>query len=333
MTNGITGLILDFRHNGGGSLEEAINLTGLFIKKGPVVQVKDLNGGLLIDEDIDESVLWDGPLMVLTSRFSASASEIVAAALQDYGRALVVGDRTTHGKGTVQQLIPLGQQMQRKGVSFASDPGALKLTIRKFYRINGASTQKVGVTPDIILPSVNNYAELGEESLEHVLEWDVIKATDYAPLNQIPPLVADLKGKSEKRVAASREFDLIRDDIARYQKAIKDKSVSLNETERLKERAENKQRDEVRKKERLAHKDDPKFYEISVRNALEPGLQYWQPKTNQVARVKDPDDESDPIDAELEKLPPLDIHLDEAKHIMGDLIQAVAKGKGVAAAR
>ena len=325
---GMNGLILDLRRNGGGSLEEAINLTGLFIKKGPVVQVKDPSGQVFVDEDPDESVLYDGPLMVLTSRFSASASEIVAAALQDYGRALLVGDRTTHGKGTVQQLLPLDKMMGRsKDYPVTSNPGALKLTIRKFYRANGASTQLKGVMPDIILPSVNNHAELGEASLDDPLPWDVIKASVYEPLNEISALVFDLKSKSEQRVASSREFELVRDDIARYQKIIKDKSVSMNQAERLKEREENKKRDEARKAERLNHRNDPKFFEVTLRNSVEAGLQFWQPKTNQVARIQDPDDDVDPADAELEKLPALDIHLDEAKNIMVDLIQAVAKGK------
>ena len=290
--------------------------------------MKDPSGQVFVDEDPDESVLYDGPLMVLTSRFSASASEIVAAALQDYGRALVVGDRTTHGKGTVQQLLPLDKMMGRsKDYPVTSNPGALKLTIRKFYRANGASTQLKGVTPDITLPSVNNHAELGEASLDDPLPWDVIKPSTYDPLNQINALVEDLKSKSEKRIASSREFELVRDDIARYQKAIRDKSVSMNQTERLKEREDNKKRDEARKAERLNHKNDPKFFEVTLRNSLEPGLQPWQPKTNQVTRIQDPDDDVDPVDAELDKLPPLDIHLDEAKNIMVDLIQAVAKSK------
>ena len=214
-----------------------------------------------------------------------------------------------------------------KDYPVTSNPGALKLTIRKFYRANGASTQLKGVMPDIILPSVNNHAELGEASLDDPLPWDVIKASVYEPLNEISALVFDLKSKSEQRVASSREFELVRDDIARYQKIIKDKSVSMNQAERLKEREENKKRDEARKAERLNHRNDPKFFEVTLRNSVEAGLQFWQPKINQVARIQDPDDDVDPADAELEKLPALDIHLDEAKNIMVDLIQAVAKGK------
>src|SRR5213594_3077178 len=146
----VAGVILDLRHNGGGSLEEAINLTGLFIKEGPVVQVKDYDGRIYLDTDPDSAVWYDGPLVVLTSRFSASASEILAGALQDYGRALIVGDSSTHGKGTVQSLLQLEPYMRQKGVAPTNNPGAVKITIRKFYRASGSSTQKHGVTPDII---------------------------------------------------------------------------------------------------------------------------------------------------------------------------------------
>src|SRR5439155_19398071 len=163
----VAGVILDLRHNGGGSLEEAINLTGLFIKEGPVVQVKDAEGNVIKDEDSDPAVLNDGPLIVLTSKFSASASEIVAGALQDYGRALIVGDASTHGKGTVQSVNPLAPHMHLStAILLTNDPGALKLTIKKFYLPSGASTQLKGVVPDIVLPSVFNDAkEFGESAL------------------------------------------------------------------------------------------------------------------------------------------------------------------------
>src|SRR6185503_11415976 len=139
----------------GGSLEEAINLTGLFIKEGPVVQVRDWDGEKKQHNDPEPAVLYDGPLVVMTSRFSASASEILAGALQDYGRAVIVGDSSTHGKGTVQTLLKVGQLLRTQ-----SELGSLKITIRKFYRASGSSTQLKGVVPDIILPSVNNYAEV-----------------------------------------------------------------------------------------------------------------------------------------------------------------------------
>src|SRR5438477_4159114 len=137
----VAGVILDLRRNGGGSLEEAISLTGLFIKEGPVVQIKNQNGAISVEKDPDPGILYEGPLIVLTSRFSASASEILAGALQDYGRALIVGDSSTHGKGTVQSLLQLANYMRRTGAAATNDPGAVKITIRKFYRASGSSTQ------------------------------------------------------------------------------------------------------------------------------------------------------------------------------------------------
>ncbi len=149
----VRGVVLDLRQNGGGSLQEAISLTGLFIRKGPVVQTRDSKGAVRVEMDRDPSVVYDGPLVVLTSRFSASASEIVAGALQDYGRAVIVGDTATFGKGTVQTIVPLADIMDRAGFGHAYDPGALKVTIDKFYRPSGASTELRGVTSDIVLPS------------------------------------------------------------------------------------------------------------------------------------------------------------------------------------
>ncbi|HVV71519.1 MAG TPA: carboxy terminal-processing peptidase, partial [Verrucomicrobiae bacterium] len=195
----VSGVILDLRRNGGGSLEEAIRLTGLFIKDGPVVQVRDYDGTVQEDDDTDPSVLYDGPLIVLTSRFSASASEILAGALQDYGRALIVGDSSTHGKGTVQSVQPL----RIRGSSLVTnDPGALKLTIKKFYRPSGASTQLKGVVPDIVLPSLfNESKEIGESALENPLGYDTIPKAKYEHLNLVDPYVQELRKRSSERIA------------------------------------------------------------------------------------------------------------------------------------
>src|SRR5438094_5754803 len=241
MAEKVAGVILDLRHNGGGSLEEAINLTGLFIKEGPVVQVQDAEGNLIKDEDNDPSVLYDGPLIVLTDRFSASASEILAGALQDYGRALIVGDSSTHGKGTVQSLIQLEPYVHRLSDS-TNNPGALKVTIRKFYRASGSSTQLKGVIPDLVLPSLNNYAEVGEASLENPLPWDTIDSAKYEKLNLIQPVVPELQKRSTERVAADKDFAYLQEDIEIYRKYLADKSVSLNEEARRKEMKENEER-------------------------------------------------------------------------------------------
>lgn len=278
---GVSGVVLDLRRNGGGSLEEAINLTGLFIKEGTVVQVRDFDGRVFKDEDPDSSVLYDGPLVVLTSRFSASASEILAGALQDYGRALVIGDSSTHGKGTVQSLLQLAPIMRQNGLFMTNNPGALKVTIRKFYRASGASTQLKGVTPDIVLPSVNNYIEVGEASLENPLEWDTIPAATFEKLNRVAPFLASLRKNSDDRIGKDRDFEYVRGEIERFRKIQAEKSVSLNEATRLKEKKENDDRSKARKKELAARPEPPgKIYDITLKLAGEPGLPAPAVRTN-----------------------------------------------------
>ncbi|MGI8965427.1 MAG: carboxy terminal-processing peptidase [Limisphaerales bacterium] len=315
----VSGIILDLRRNGGGALSEAINLTGLFIKKGPVVQTKDINGEITVDKDTDESVLYDGPLIILTSRFSASASEILAGALQDYERALIVGDSSTHGKGTVQSLAQLEPIMKDNKLAYAFNPGALKITIRKFYRASGSSTQLKGVIPDLILPSINNYAEVGEASLENPLPWDEVSPAKYEKLNRVAPFLAELKKRSTHRVTTEKDFAYVRDDIKRFKKTLADKSFSLNEQQRLKETRELKAIAEARKKERQARKESAqKVFEVTLKNTALPGLQTPAPKTNEVALAESrlPDDEDFPED----KTPAVDVTLEEAKHILTDYI-------------
>jgi C-terminal peptidase prc len=278
----VTGVILDLRRNGGGSLEEAINLTGLFIKEGPVVQVRSSNGRIDVDSDPDPTIFYDGPLVVLTSRFSASASEILAGALQDYGRALVVGDSSTHGKGTVQSLLQLAPIMRQNGLLGTNDPGALKITIRKFYRASGASTQLRGVIPDMVLPSVNNLLETGESSLDNALAWDTIEPARYEVVNRVEPYLVELKKRSEQRLASDRDFSFVREEMARYKKLQADKSASLNEAVRLKEKKETDDRGKFRKKE-LASRPEPidKIYEIRLKDVDQPGLPpRWQATNN-----------------------------------------------------
>ena len=336
----VAGVILDLRHNGGGSLEEAINLTGLFIKEGPVVQVKDAEGNIITDEDTDPSVLYDGPLVVLTSRFSASASEILAGALQDYGRALIVGDTSTHGKGTVQSLIQLEPYVHKLSDS-TNNPGALKVTIRKFYRASGSSTQLKGVIPDLVLPSLNNYAEVGEASLENPLPWDTIDSAKYEKLNLIQPVVPELQKRSKERVAADKDFAYLQEDIETYKKYLADKSVSLNEEARLKEMKESEQKLETRRQERKTRREpEEKVYELTLKQADLPGLPPPVAKTNEAAALKRdgspqpgaeaPDvskadakkdvSEDDDDTAPEDKVPAVDVTLKETKRILLDLI-------------
>ena len=333
---GVDGVILDLRRNGGGSLDEAINLTGLFIKSGPVVQVRNPDGSVQVDEDPDDTVAYDGPLIVLTSRFSASASDILAAAHQDYGRALVVGDKATHGKGTVQTVQELNNYI--RGVD---NPGAVKVTIRKFYRANGGSTQLQGVIPDMVLPSLNNYAEVGESSLENALAYDTIPKANYEKLNRVQPYLAELQKRSGERVSKDKDFAYLAEDIERYRKALAEKTVSLSESKRRAEREELKAKSRARKKELLArHETPPTTYEISLKQAAEKGLP--APMTNKPpASVTADPTETDPIEAPVdpeteeldEPVTATDIHLKEAERIMMDFIRLTAGKNGVAATR
>jgi carboxyl-terminal processing protease len=269
----VRGVVLDLRQNGGGSLEEAISLTGLFIRKGPVVQTRGADGKVVVDEDTDPAVLYDGPLVLLTSRFSASASEILAGALQDYGRAIVVGDSSTFGKGTVQNIVPLAAYMDQVGLGHAYDPGALKITTSKFYRPSGASTQLRGVKADLVLPSPSDLSEVSEASLKDPLPWDVVPPAPYERLNRVEPYVAGLRERSDRRRATDKPFAEMVNDMARLKKSVVSKSVSLNEAQRRQEMAESKAREaELVKDERALRATGLTTYEITLKNAALPGL-------------------------------------------------------------
>lgn len=228
---GVLGLILDLRHNAGGALEEAVWLTGLFVPSEPVVQTRGPMGDEEIDTSPETNALYDGPLVVLTSRLSASASEIVAGALQDYGRALIVGDSSTFGKGTVQTIVPLKAFLHRRGL------GAVKVTMRKFYRPSGASTQLKGVMPDIVLPSETDLADIGEATLPNALPWDLMPPTTYAKFDLPAPVLAAVREKSQARVAADPGFRLMREQMAMANKDQQANSLSLNEASRRREKA------------------------------------------------------------------------------------------------
>jgi len=318
----VRGIVLDLRRNGGGSLEEAVSLTGLFIPRGPVVQTKDTEGDVAVEADTDPSVAYDGPLVVLTSRFSASASEILAGALQDYGRALIVGDSSTFGKGTVQSVMQLANVMRRAGLSSEEDPGALKLTIRKFYLPGGASTQLRGVVPDVVLPSLNNEAKVGESEMFHALPWDRVPAARFRPFNFVQPYLAALRAKSEDRVTADPDFAWLREDIAKFRERQANPVVSLNETKRVKEKAKAETNAAARKKAREARKtSSATVYEITLKNADQPGLPAPMsvgaatPKPHAGAPAGDSDDSDPTAD---EKGHARDITLDEATRILAD---------------
>jgi carboxyl-terminal processing protease len=235
---GVDAVILDLRYNGGGSLPEAISLTGLFTGAGPIVQVKDAGGSVRHLDDDGPGVVWPGPLVVLINKFSASASEILAGAIQDYGRGLIVGDHATHGKGTVQSLIDLGQQYFRLSPNMSSY-GALKITLQQFYRPNGDSTQKRGVLADVELPSLTTHRDVGEADLDYPVEFDKIAPAQYRNFNEVnPPLRDQLRQLSQQRVAASAKFQEVLRNVVRYKEQKAKKSITLNREKFLKERAE-----------------------------------------------------------------------------------------------
>ena len=246
----VDAVVVDLRRDGGGSLAEAVSLTGLFVKEGPVVQVKDARGTIRVLRDTDEAPAYDGPLVVLTSRSSASAAEIFAAAMQDYGRGVIVGDKTTFGKGTVQSVLELNQYLPP--AYRATKPGALKITVQKFYRISGGSTQNRGVIPDIHLPSFGDLSEMTESAQKDALPYDEIEPASYDRAGAADGKISALLKASNERTAASREFEWIREDLQRWEKQKKDKAVSLNLDKRLAERKADEDRVEQRKKERLA---------------------------------------------------------------------------------
>jgi len=311
----VTGIILDLRRNGGGSLQEAIDLTGLFIPSGPVVQTRGIEGRTEIGRDRDDKTAYDGPLVVLTSRFSASASEILAGALQDYGRAVIVGDTSTFGKGTVQTIVPLARIMQSEGLVPGSDPGALKVTISKFYRPSGKSTQLEGVKADIVIPSLTDLPEIGESDLGNPLPWDTIPAVKFTNSNRVGSSLAALRTRSNLRVAKDPDFAELKTAIERYRKMRDDKSVSLNEAQRQKEKSELEARIEASKKQRLARATPtPAAYEVTLKNVSKPGLSdLVKPKTPAAA----PDADPDTFD-EIAATPTEDLILLEAQNILTD---------------
>ena len=234
----IDGLVIDLRDDGGGSLQEAIELTGLFIKDGPVVQVKNSDGNVDIATDPDPGIFYDGPLTVLVNRFSASASEIFAGAIQDYERGFVLGEQT-YGKGTVQNLIDLNRLSSKKN----NDLGQIKITIAKFYRINGGSTQHLGVVPDISYPTLIDPKDFGESSEPSALPWDEINSTKYQKFSNLKPFISELSNKHQKRILDNKDFNNLIEDIEDYKLNKNKTSISLKEDVRIIE----KEKEELKK--------------------------------------------------------------------------------------
>jgi carboxyl-terminal processing protease len=318
---GIQGLVVDLRKDGGGSLEEAINLTGLFIPKGPVVQSKDSNGKVTVSYDKNSKPVYDGPMIVLTNRMSASASEIFAAALQDYGRAVIVGDKRTFGKGTVQQMVDLGRVMPFFSLGSA-DAGALKLTINKFYRVSGGSTQFEGVKADIVLPSLTDNPEIGESALPHPLLYDEVAPLRVDRDNTLTALIPQLQTLSHERVASDPEFGYITDEKTRLRKRFDDNTVSLNLVGRKKELAQDEARRAERKKERASRGAplDAIAYEVTLDNVDQPKLTKVAFDRKKDSIYDDPaEDEDSDSDDKSEAAAP-DAIRNEALRITSDLV-------------
>ena len=299
----IESLVIDLRGNGGGSLEEAIRLTGLFIDGGPVVQAKNAKGRISNKKSKVPNAVYDGPLVVLTDRSSASASEIFAAALQDYGRAIVVGDKSTFGKGTVQTVMPVKNYMPAIFPKDTKDrAGAIKVTIQKFYRIAGGSTQLKGVVPDIILPSYRDALETGEESLPNALEHDSIDKMNYDSLN-LQETRQQLLKLSEQRVKTDKEFNYIVEDNKRYKEINDRNEVSLNIEKRLEENKKEKQRrkdrntdrkklfEEIEKKEKGKFKVTRLTLDNVNKNEIESSDNFKRPEDQSMKRAKNKEEE------------------------------------------
>ncbi|AHY57680.1 peptidase S41 [Stenotrophomonas rhizophila] len=237
-TDKLDGVVLDLRNNGGGSLDEAIELTGLFIEQGPVVQVRESGGRVTVNSDRSEAVAWDGPLAVLINRGSASASEIFAGAIQDYGRGLVIGE-TTFGKGTVQNIVDL----DRWPTGEAQRYGQVKLTIAQFFRVSGSSTQHKGVVPDLAFPASVDASEYGESTYDNALPWTRIAAVPHTQYGNFGPLLPKLETRHASRIAADKEFQWWNEDVEQFRAEKAKKYISLNEAER---RAEREKQDKQR---------------------------------------------------------------------------------------
>jgi len=273
----VQGIIVDLRGNGGGSLTEATLLTGLFIEKGPVVQIRDGANRIVVHSDRDGVSSFDGPLTVMVDRYSASASEIFSAAIQDYGRGVIVGEHT-FGKGTVQQHRGLGRVYDL----YEKPLGSIQYTIAKFYRIDGGSTQHRGVLPDIAFPTAIDPEEWGESKEENALPWDHIKKAQYSPLNELSKDVEYLTSLYQQRITDNREFNYLLDDINIYQAEKDDKTISLNLAKRKKKREERKVKRLARVNEQLTHLGKEKITDL---DDLSDELDELDPFLDETARI------------------------------------------------
>ncbi len=301
---GVEGVVVDLRNNGGGSLAEANELTGLFIDKGPVVQVRDARGQVGVQGDDDPGMAWSGPMAVMVNRGSASASEIFAAAIQDYGRGLIIGEQT-FGKGTVQTLVDLDRVAGSAGDNEKPQYGELKMTIQEFFRINGGSTQLKGVTPDILFPKSGDEKDFGESTYDNALPWTQIPPADYKPVADLKAYLPQLQKLHDQRVASSPGWKLMLDQLAEYRKMRDKTSVSLNLAQREQER---KELDAMQADFRTRHKQIDGDAAIDTQDTLDDGLD-----ANERSLKSELKEEKDAKKAK-------DVPLEETAHILFDAV-------------
>ncbi len=328
MTEKIDGLMIDLRNNGGGALEEVRRMTGFFTPRQPVVQVKNTLGQVQVKESEHKRPIYDGPLVVLTDKSSASASEILAGALQDQNRAVIVGEASTFGKGTVQQPMDIGRQMP-----FFADrnrAGTLKVTIQKFYRPSGSSTQNRGVVPDIILPSLSDALEIGESYLDHALSHDIIRpAPGFNPLPKKNLFLPRLKQQSAERVKESKDFAYIMEDVMKERNRRRENSVTLKIEERREELAEAELRQDKRNAERrerfakIAEQDKAAktFYRLTLDQVEnEAPLKEVDPSQEAEDYMRRAKNKTEQLDTTPEWPSKVDPFKREALSVLGDLV-------------
>lgn len=335
MEEKMDGLVFDLRNNGGGSLEEVRRMTGFFVPSGPVVQVKNTLGQVQVKDTDGGKPIYTGPMVVLLDKSSASASEILAGALQDYNRAVVVGDTSTFGKGTVQQPMDIGRMLPLFAVR--DKAGYLKVTIQKFYRPSGSSTQKDGVVPNVVLPSLMDALEVGEAHMDNALEHDRIRpASDFRALDAQALFLPKLKELSRKRVGDCKDFGYVIEDIIKAKERIKENRVSLNKAEREKELAEADTQKKVRNVERRKRFDmiaaeDTKdfiFHRITL-DDLDKGtpLQPYDPSKDEASYMRRAVDETDDLDDTPQWPSGLNAEKREALHVLKDLVELTETAK------
>lgn len=324
----IDGLVLDLRNNGGGSLEEVRRMTGFFMDRGPVVQVKNTLGQVQVKDSDNGKPIYDGPMVVLTDKSSASASEILAGALQDFNRAVIVGESSTFGKGTVQQPMDISRMLPLFAVR--NRAGFLKVTIQKFYRPSGSSTQMDGVKSDLVLPSMMDALEVGEAFLDHPLPHDSIRrATDFKPLDPEKLFIPRLKELSQKRINECKDFSYVIQDVMKTKERLKANTLSLNKDSRKKDLAESDAQQKERNLERrerfekitAADKENFKFYKITLEDlASGATLRSYDPADESGDYMRRAKDEAEDLD-ETPKWPTgLDPVKREGLSVLRDLV-------------